>query len=166
MKTPSLADGLTVALSCLAVATAVLGAYLGTMASLVGLTTLLTARVMAGRTELRAWSQKTSQIHTAVAMGPISKLTEEIREAAAGDKYSRTELTTLLTWLSRTRTEGLEGSGPSEMTTARRVLLAGSKDHLLKETAEADHSLASSRLKGKNFVAALELEVESIKDDR
>jgi hypothetical protein len=164
MRTPSLSDVLTVVLSCLAVATGALGAYLGTMASLVGLTAVLTARVLAGKTETRSWSTNPSKNPSEVALGPISKMTTEIREAAAGESYSRSELTTLLSWLSTTRSEGLAGSGPSELTTARRVLSAVSNDQALKERTEADNSLASSRLKGKSFIAALESEVDSIRD--
>jgi hypothetical protein len=123
---------------------------------------MLTARVMTGRSEIRAWTPARAQRAKTVTVGPIAKMTAEIREAAEGDRYWRTEMATLLSSLVTARSEGVEGPGPGGLTTARWVLLAGPEDHTLKGTVEAEGPLPSSRLKGKSFVIELQREVESI----
>jgi hypothetical protein len=159
LKLHLISDSASVVLASSAVATCAVGAYIGTLASLAALTIVLAARVVGGRSELRTWTQISTPSRAVAVAGPISNMAAVIHNAAAGDRYARTEIEGILTWLVRTEKSGLEVEGGAELGDAKRSLLS-----ILKEPKSEDGLPAPQQLRGKRYIQDLERKLVSIRD--
>jgi hypothetical protein len=162
LKWLSLSNVVAAVVCGLALLTGALGAYIGTLASLLGLAGVLTVRLLSGRKDFRAWLIPRPR-SAAAPPGPIGSMASTIHDAAGGDAYCRTEIAGLLSWLAEVRRNGLESAGRMELQTAGRGLAAGAR----AASARANWSEASSLsgLRGKDYLYEVRRRMERIRNE-
>lgn len=151
---------LAVLLVVISVASGVVGSYPGAVTALTGLSVLLIARLIANGREVPIWSTRVLEVNARVPRGQLARTATTIRNAAKGDRYSRTELVRLLLFLKASRNEGPDSSDWKETASLRRPIFT-SKDG--DEMGEEERFFPILHgLTGKAYRARLEREVESM----
>lgn len=130
MKIVTLSNILVAVLSILAFASAALGAYVGAIAALSALAALLTIRILGGRVEMSRWRLSGEPIPIQ-RRGPVSLARVEVREAADGNGYFRSQIASTILWAAAARAGDTNRPTRSELISAESRLIEKFNDREL-----------------------------------